>query len=150
MSRITRFMSDDHRRCDELFAAAEDAAAAGDLTACRVRFEQFQAAMMQHFAMEELALFPAFEEVSGNTMGPTRIMRLEHQQMRDVLVVLAEALIAENLEEYLGEAETLLILLQQHNIKEEQMLYPMSDQCLGNGGDAVIQAMRQLQSDAPT
>lgn len=150
MNQITNFMSNDHRHCDELFAAAEEAAGNGNLVACRSRFQTFLAAMTQHFAMEEQALFPAFEEASGNTMGPTRVMRLEHQQMRDVLAALADALAAEDLEEYLGEAETLLILMQQHNIKEEQMLYPMSDQFLGNSGDAVIQAMRELREGAST
>lgn len=149
MGQVTNFMSDDHRRCDRLFTAAEDAAANGDLAICRTRFQEFQAAMEHHFSMEEQALFPAFEEASGNTMGPTRVMRLEHQQMRDVLAALAEALAANDLEEYLGQAETLLILMQQHNIKEEQMLYPMSDRFLGSRGDTVIQAMRELQVEPP-
>ncbi|MDQ5911319.1 MAG: hypothetical protein QG599_3416, partial [Pseudomonadota bacterium] len=124
MGQITTFMSDDHRRCDHLFAAAEDAAAHGDLSACRTRFQEFQSAMERHFAMEEQTLFPAFEDATGNRMGPTRVMCLEHQQMREVLAALAEALAADDGEEYLGQAETLLILMQQHNIKEEQMLYP--------------------------
>lgn len=148
MGPITTFMSDDHRRCDHLFAAAEDAAAHGDLSACRTRFQEFQSAMEQHFAMEEQALFPAFEDATGNRMGPTRVMRLEHQQMREVLAALAEALAADDVEEYLGQAETLLILMQQHNIKEEQMLYPMSDRALG-GDDAMIQALQALQTGSP-
>ena len=149
MGQVTTFMSDDHRHCDHLFAAAEEAAANGDLPACRARLQAFEAAMTQHFAMEEQALFPAFEEATGNRMGPTRVMCLEHQQMREVLAALAEALAADDLDDYLGQADTLLILMQQHNIKEEQMLYPMSDRALGNGA-AVIQAMQQLQSGSPT
>lgn len=149
MGQITRFMSDSHRRCDELFAAAEEAVGNGDFVASRSRFQAFHTAMTHHFAMEEQALFPAFEEVSGNTMGPTRVMRLEHQQMRDVLAAMAAALATDDLEEYLGEAETLLILMQQHNIKEEQMLYPMSDRFLENSSDAVIQAMSGFQEDSP-
>ncbi|HRX71551.1 MAG: hemerythrin domain-containing protein [Candidatus Competibacteraceae bacterium] len=149
MGQVTTFMSDDHRHCDHLFAAAEDAAAHGDLSACRTRFQEFQSAMERHFTMEEQALFPAFEDATGNNMGPTRVMRLEHQQMREVLAALAEALAADDLDEYLGQAETLLILMQQHNIKEEQMLYPMSDRALGNC-EAVIQTMQKLQAASPT
>ncbi|MCB1920148.1 MAG: hemerythrin domain-containing protein [Candidatus Competibacteraceae bacterium] len=148
MGQVTTFMSDDHRRCDHLFAAAEEAAAQRDLPTCRTRFQEFQSAMEQHFIMEEQALFPAFEDATGNNMGPTRVMRLEHQQMREVLAALAEALAADDLDEYLGQAETLLILMQQHNIKEEQMLYPMSDRALSNS-QAVIQAMQQLQAGSP-
>jgi len=33
-------------------------------------------------------------------------------------------------EQYSGLAETLLLMLQQHNLKEEQILYPMMDQAL--------------------
>ena len=149
MGHVTTFMRDDHRRCDHLFAAAEEAAAHGDLPSCRARFQAFETAMTQHFTMEEQALFPAFEEATGNRMGPTRVMCLEHQQMREVLAALAEALAADDLDDYLGQAETLLILMQQHNMKEEQMLYPMSDRALGNGA-AVIQAMQQLQAGSPT
>lgn len=149
MGQITTFMSDDHRRCDHLFAAAEDAAAHGDLSACRTRFQEFQSAMERHFAMEEQTLFPAFEDATGNRMGPTRVMCLEHQQMREVLAALAEALAADDGEEYLGQAETLLILMQQHNIKEEQMLYPMSDRALG-GDDTMIQALQALQTGSST
>jgi len=30
----------------------------------------------------------------------------------------------------LGTAETFFLFLQQHNVKEEQVLYPMADQAL--------------------
>ena len=82
-------------------------------------------------------------------MGPTRVMRLEHQQMRETLTGMASTLASGDLENYLGEAETLLILMQQHNIKEEQVLYPMSDRFLGSVMDSVIQAMQELQPEPP-
>ena len=37
-----------------------------------------------------------------------------------------------NQNSYLGMSETLLIFKQQHNIKEEQILYPMIDQECAN------------------
>ena len=40
------------------------------------------------------------------------------------------ALAAGNQDDYLGIAETLLIMMQQHNMKEENVLYPMCDQHL--------------------
>jgi iron-sulfur cluster repair protein YtfE (RIC family) len=127
MTAITEFLADEHRCCDESFAAIEEMAQTGDAAGCRARFQQFQAAMEQHFQKEEVILFPAFEEASGNMMGPTRVMRLEHQQMRDTLAEMERALAGGDLEEFLGQAEALLILTQQHNIKEEQILYPMCD-----------------------
>lgn len=144
MPSVAEFLAAEHRQCDDSFAAAEEAAHAADLTGCRTRFQQFQAAMERHFRKEEDALFPAFEQATGNAMGPTRVMRLEHQQIRDALAEMSSALTGGDLEEYLGQAETLLILTQQHNIKEEQVLYPMCDRMLAGSAAAMIQAMQDL------
>ena len=144
MPSVAEFLAAEHRQCDDEFAAAEQAAYAADLTACRLRFQQFQTAMERHFHKEEKALFPAFERATGNTMGPTRVMRLEHQQIHDALAEMSNALANSDLEEYLGQAETLLILTQQHNIKEEQILYPMCDEILGAAAETMIQAMQEL------
>jgi iron-sulfur cluster repair protein YtfE (RIC family) len=142
MGAITDYFAAEHRDCDEVFAVAEEAAQAGDPASCRARFQQFQVAMEDHFRKEEEVLFPAFEEASGMIMGPTRVMRLEHQQMREILAEMSSALAGDDLEEFLGQAETLLILMQQHNIKEEQMLYPMCDRALGDAAGTVLDAAR--------
>ncbi|HRD50198.1 MAG TPA: hemerythrin domain-containing protein [Candidatus Contendobacter sp.] len=144
MPSIAEFLAAEHRQCDDHFAAAEESAHAADLTGCRIHFQQFQAAMERHFRNEEDVLFPAFEQATSSTMGPTRVMRLEHRQIRDALADMSSALTGSDLEEYLGQAETLLILTQQHNIKEEQILYPMCDQMLGNTAGLMIQAMQDL------
>ena len=144
MGAIADYFAAEHRSCDEVFATAEEAAQTGDLAGCQTRFQQFHAAMERHFQQEEQELFPAFEEASGMFMGPTRVMRLEHQQMRDTFDEMNNALASGNLEEFLGQAETLLILMQQHNIKEEQMLYPMCDRALGSAAGAVLEAVRNL------
>lgn len=74
-------------------------------------------------------------------------MRLEHQQMQETLAEMSKALGGNDLEEFLGQAETLLILMQQHNIKEEQILYPLCDQVFGAQAGAVIEAMRALPTE---
>ncbi len=144
MATVTEFLATEHRSGDECFASAEDAAQDGDLSLCRVRFQQFRTVMEQHFQKEEDTLFPPFEQASGSPMGPTQVMRLEHQQMRESFAALDSALAAGDLEEYLGQAETLLILMQQHNIKEEQILYPMCDQILETSVRSIIQAMQDV------
>ena len=144
MGVIADYFAAEHRDCDEVFAVAEEAAQIGDLAGCQVRFQQFQTAMERHFQKEEQELFPAFEEASGIVMGPTRVMRLEHQQMREIFVAMNDVLASGDLEEFLGQAETLLILMQQHNIKEEQMLYPMCDRALGGAAASVLDAVRNL------
>jgi len=149
MGAIADYFAAEHRSCDEVFATAEEAAQTGDLAGCQTRFQQFHAAMERHFQQEEQELFPAFEEASGMFMGPTRVMRLEHQQMRETLAGMDGTLASGDLEDFLGQAEALLILMQQHNIKEEQIMYPMSDRFLGSVADSVIQAMRELEVEPP-
>jgi len=80
--------------------------------------------------MEEEVLFPAFETASGSTMGPTSIMRHEHEQMRNLFAEMDQAIDTQSADDYLGASETLLVLMQQHNAKEEQILYPMTDRVL--------------------
>jgi iron-sulfur cluster repair protein YtfE (RIC family) len=143
MRAILDFLGSDHRACDDLFASAE-AAAQKNWDSARGLFERFQAAMAHHLAMEEDILFPAFEARTGMRAGPTQVMRMEHEQMRSLLQDMASAVEVGNRNGYLGLSETLNILLQQHNLKEETMLYPMSDQVLGGEREGLIRAMQTL------
>ncbi len=124
---IHHFMEADHARCDQFYAAGEAAVSEGNLELGRELLTAFDLCMHRHFAMEEQLFFPAFEERTGMTQGPTQVMRMEHEQMRNVLGQMRRALQADDAETVLGAGETLLILLQQHNVKEENMLYPMGD-----------------------
>ena len=123
-------MTQDHRDCDLLFAKAENAAPAGDWATTTQSFNAFVAAMERHFGVEEEALFPAFEKETGVLTGPTEMMRMEHEQIRALFTEMHEALQQKNTDDYLGLAETLLILMQQHNMKEEQILYNIMNQRL--------------------
>lgn len=73
-------------------------------------------------------MFPAFEAATGMTQGPTQVMRMEHRQMRGLMAQMQQAWAERDGEAFAGAAETLLILMQQHNMKEENILYPMCDQ----------------------
>lgn len=149
MSMIVDFMGSDHRACDDLFASAEAAVARKNWDSARSLFERFQTAMAHHFSMEEDVLFPAFESRTGMNMGPTEVMRTEHAQMRDLLQDMARAVADTHHSRYLGLSETLNMLMQQHNLKEENMLYPMADRALGADREAIIRAMKGVAgSDA--
>jgi hemerythrin-like domain-containing protein len=62
---------------------------------------------------------------------------MEHDQMRELFDQMNAALAAHDGNTFAGLAETLLILMQQHNVKEEQILYPMSDRALGDGAQLI-------------
>ena len=144
MSTILDFLSAYHRACDNLFAAAEEAVAQQHWDSARNLFDRFRITMERHLAMEEQVLFPAFEERTGNTVGPTRIMRMEHEQMRALMNNMEAAVASGNDASYLGLSETLNMLTQQHNLKEESMLYPMSDRVLAASRDKLIRNMDAL------
>jgi hemerythrin-like domain-containing protein len=134
MSTIAATMTADHRHCDEYFSAAEAAASRADWAEAERLFRLFREATLNHFALEEERLFPAFEGHIGHGMGPTQVMRMEHNQMRQLMDEMEASLNGQDKAGYLGRSETLMMILQQHNMKEEQMLYPMMDQTLGQAG----------------
>ena len=128
MHSIHKVMSCDHRRCDDMFVEAQKSAARKDWTNARQHTDLFIRNMLQHFNHEETVLFPGFEQASGMTRGPTEVMREEHKTMCELFDELREAAVAESSARFLGVAESLFIYMQQHNIKEESVLYPMMDQ----------------------
>ncbi|HHH40139.1 MAG TPA: hemerythrin domain-containing protein [Sedimenticola sp.] len=144
MSSITETMTADHRHCDEIFARAEELVANRDWEQATTRYGEFRDAMEHHFSMEEEALFPRFEARVGNAMGPTQVMRMEHIQMRKLFDDMGEAVQQQDRDRYLGLSETLMMLMQQHNMKEEQMLYPMTDQVFGGEAADVLGEMDQV------
>ena len=148
MTTIRTFMTDDHRHCDDLFAEAEQAVAADNAQAANAAFGHFRLATLAHFDSEEKTLFPTFEAKTGMTMGPTQVMRMEHAQMRTLLDDARDALAAGNKDDYLGIAETLLIMMQQHNMKEENVLYPMCDQHLTGETPALLARLETELAEA--
>lgn len=144
MTSISAFLTPDHHQCDTLFATAEAAVAQGNWDMAASAWTRFQDSLRHHFAMEEEVLFPGFESRTGMTQGPTQVMRMEHRQMTDLLNQLADALARKDADVFLGDSETLLIIMQQHNMKEEQMLYHMADQVLASDAEDLIARMRAI------
>lgn len=142
MSNIREFMTGQHRHCDAIYTRAEAAADEGDWETAASEAEAFFDEMEKHLRNEEDILFPAFEKKTGMTMGPTAVMRHEHQQMRDLFAQMKEGLAQKNGEQFLGAGETLFMLIQQHNMKEEGVLYPMTDSNLGDQSDQLIAEMQ--------
>lgn len=126
---LTEFFTDDHRACDDLWADVESADADGMAEA----FARFDHAMRRHLGWEEESLFPAFETATGMRGGPTFVMRSEHAQMRALLDQMANA----RADQLLRLGDTLMMLIAQHNAKEEGMLYPMASQVLAESWEAI-------------
>ena len=128
MSSISEFMTEKHRECDDVFAQAEAAVSKENWPEATTLWQTFVNELETHLQSEEEILFPKFEAATGMTSGPTAVMRMEHGQMRSLVTQISASLNEKNKSEYLSAAETLMVLMQQHNMKEEMMLYPMSEQ----------------------
>ena len=139
MTSIPEFMTTKHRECDELFTEAEAAVAKANWPLALTKWQDFASELTKHFSQEEEVLFPKFEQATGMTAGPTQVMRMEHQQMRALVQDLDNALAAQNKDEYLGLSETLMVMMQQHNMKEEMMLYPMMAKNVADGEQIIAQ-----------
>ncbi len=143
MATIKEYLAADHSRCDELFAQMEDVASKS-LSDAKEACKEFKKETERHFQMEERVMFLEFETKTGMTQGPTMMMRHEHTQMRGLMTQMCEAIDADNKDKFFGLSETLMILLQQHNMKEEQMLYPMAQQHLSAESDKIVEMMESL------
>ena len=139
MQTISEYMQQNHRDCDELFVRVEASASDGNWDDVARDFDDYNNSVERHLVMEEQVLFPAFEAATGNTEGPTVIMRMEHEQMRGLLKVLKTCLESQDQQQFLGLTETLMMLTQQHNMKEEQMMYPMADQALSDSASVLAE-----------
>jgi hemerythrin-like domain-containing protein len=144
MDTISSFLTSDHRACDEEFANLENAIASQDWEESQMQLEKFSSDLVHHFDMEEKVMFPVFEEVTGMTQGPTMVMRMEHSQMRGILEDLKADIEKKDKNHFFGVSESLMMLMQQHNMKEEQMLYRMADMHLGSLVSKVIEDMKAL------
>lgn len=141
---ISIYLTEDHRHCDMLLAQAEELVSEKKFKEAVSAVEEFSKAMMNHLEREELILFPAFEERTSMVNGPTQVMRMEHEQVRQLVKQLGEAASIENEKKFFGLSETLLIFVQQHNSKEEQMLYQMADKHLGDISAEIVAKMKDI------
>jgi hemerythrin-like domain-containing protein len=143
-SGLAAFFEQDHRDCDARWVDVEELLDTLDVDAARVAWQKFNAGMRRHIAMEEEVLFPALESATSmGGSGPTAVMRMEHQQMRGLLDQIESAMESGDAEQAMDIGDTLLMLVQQHNIKEEDMLYPMAENVLAGSWDKLAALLEE-------
>ena len=138
--RVHEALEWDHDRLDAILGLAFESRRTGDGPSARGLIAEFRLGLCRHIRFEEQELFPVFEARSGMPIhaGPTAVMRAEHREIEGLLEDLAGAMRLEG-----GAAEAvrddLTRLLGWHNQKEEGVLYPLIDRCLGEDeSDALI------------
>lgn len=141
---ILATLTADHRRCDRLLALVETDAGRGDWDRIGAEALDFERAMEGHFRFEEETLFPSLEARVPMAAGPTGVMRLEHRQLRALMTDLLAAVQARDGDECLGILETLHLATQQHNAKEEGILYPLADQTLATQAPELLGRLARM------
>lgn len=145
MESITAWMQQDHVLIDGILERATAAAQASDLAALEREATLFLQRLERHIDMEENLLFPAFEERTGMTAaGPSVQMRAEHEQMQAIFLQMRAAVAAKDAAGYRQASQALLEVLVPHNLKEEQMMYPMLDDAMGADASALLADVKEM------
>lgn len=118
---VQGFFEVDHREIDAIFRSvdflSQKEAEAG--------FREFDRRLERHIRWEEEILFPAAAQAAPELeAGPLRVMRLEHEEIRREKAAAAAALSAGDGPRAASHAQAMARFLAEHNIKEEQVLYP--------------------------
>lgn len=123
MRTLTHCLELDHRRLDSVLLETRGLAAQGSFPRALDRFRGFAAGLSRHIVAEETTLFPA---LGDGAAGPVRVMCAEHARLRDHLEAILAALASDS-GAWAEEVDGLQVLLEQHNAKEERVLYPLSN-----------------------
>ena len=123
-----------------LHLVADEARARGALALARVAFTEFAHGLRRHIDFEEQLLFPEFEVRCRLDVpdGPTAVMRAEHRAIAAILLVMEK-----EIDDPAAAIEFSRAALRQiqhdHDLKEEQILYPALDRMLDKAeGDAMV------------
>lgn len=122
---ITQPFLDAHQHCIELFQRLRACQASGDWTRTQPLYWHFRHVMEAHFAAEEHGLFPAFELATGVRVGPTSVLRSDHETMRALLEHIGGTLAVRDEESCRQQFDELERLIEAHTAREEHILYSM-------------------------
>ncbi len=143
---ITAFFEADHDRLDALFQKFQQLKRS-DFAQAKANFREFLQGLKRHIVWEEEILFPVFEQKTGmRDVGPTAVMRMEHRMIHEALdEIHAKVRVQDPASD---EAEQrLLSVLSQHNLKEENILYPTIDRLVSDAErDAVLLKVRETSA----
>lgn len=124
---IMQYFQADHNRLDVALETFRDFKHESFSEAKRY-FKIFNNGLKRHIVWEEDILFPLFEKKSGmSENGPTSVMREEHRRIGQLLERIHEKVRRADPSTD-DDEEMLLEVLEAHNLKEEEVLYPAIDQ----------------------
>ena len=127
MTTILKFMSIDHDRLDNKIKKYSTEKLV-DIERAESIFLSFKSELERHIIWEEDILFPVFERKTGiKDGGPTSVMRIEHIEIKKYLQEIKRKLHVKKIQDPCKEEVALFKVLESHNQKEENILYPGID-----------------------
>ena len=128
---IMGYLAWDHDRLDALLNEAVRQARSDQWREVHALIVDFKTGLFRHIEIEEKDLFPTFERVTGiSEGGPTAVMRHEHEEIKEAVEGMLQATVNRHLEDFERFHANLLGVLVEHNMKEENILYPATDRAL--------------------
>lgn len=122
-------LAEHHRRCDALFRAVRDAAAAARPQGLAARVSELREALLSHFRYEEEHVFPLYEQASG-LEGATEWLCAQHDDMRGMLWLLGTISPEAERDRYQAELAALQSAFDAHAADEEKRMYPVFERLL--------------------
>jgi DUF438 domain-containing protein len=122
-------LAEHHRRCDTLFTAAREAAAAARPQGLAARVSALREALLTHFRYEEEHVFPLYEQASG-LEGATEWLCAQHDDMRGMLWLLGTISPEAERGRYQAELAALQAAFDAHAADEEKRMYPVFERLL--------------------
>lgn len=119
-----------HRRCDELFAAARQAANSARWSELAPRINALREAVLAHFRFEEEHVFPLYEQAHADE-GGTEWLCAQHDDMRGMLWMLGTFDAQDDPPRLRSELAALQEAFDLHAADEERRMYPIFEQLLG-------------------
>ena len=140
---VDEYLSWDHDRLDALLDETIDLFEASSFHEARDRWAEFACGLERHIVIEETIVFPVFDALSP-AGGPTRVMRIEHEQVRRAIAAMNAALEQAATDAFDVAVEALVSVLGEHNAKEEGVLYPAIDRMLDDEARSTLVRRMQL------
>jgi regulator of cell morphogenesis and NO signaling len=143
---IADYFENDHDRLDQLYRDYLELKHIHFANA-REKFISFKHGLERHIKWEEEILFPLFQRKTGIAEGPVAVMEDEHQQILNLLEHIKLRLQNNDFSSNRFEHD-LMLILGHHNVKEENVIYPVLDHLLTQDEKASL--VQQINNFAET
>ena len=148
MTSISRYMRADRRYCDGLLDLIEPLGRSGRWGEVQQALLAFRCALEQHLKREERVLLPAIEEAYGSSEALLAMCR-ENDNVRGLLTAADAASSRHDAQALSAVLSKLRVVMEQHNLHEESVLYPLADALLADRAGDLLQALEGRPSIMP-